>query len=90
MGRRCPQLGAPLTSGLICCLTAPGLNTWEEVRSVQDHKAPGCRDRKGGEWELPGGSKKAGKEEEGQAIGRSGEAIRMGNWIWAHYNSVCD
>ena len=57
MGQSHLQPGAPLTSGLNCCLTTTGTNTWEEVRRGWSEKGaegnePGGRqeDRKGRGW----------------------------------------
>lgn len=82
-----PARSAP-TSGLICYITTPGINSWEEARSGREHKAAGCRDRKGG-GELPEGSRKW--QGRGWADHRlMGKVIQIsGNWIWHLYNSVC-
>lgn len=56
---------------------------------MREHKAAGCRDRKGGGGEPLAGSRKwPGR---GRADHRlMGKVIQIaGNWIWHMYNSVC-
>ena len=48
MGQRHLQAGVPLISGLNCCLTTTGTNTWEEVRMGWSEK--------GAEGNEPGGT----------------------------------
>lgn len=56
---------------------------------MREHKAAGCRDRKGGGGEPPAGSRKW--QGRGRADHRlMGKVIQIaGNWIWHMYNSVC-
>ena len=59
MGQRHLQAGVPLISGLNCCLTTTGTNTWEEVRMGWSEK--------GAEGNEPGGT--AGGQERKRRLG---------------------
>lgn len=82
IGRICPQLGAPLTSGLICYVITTGINIWEEVRSVQDHKAAGFGDRKGGRrgtaWGAAGNRQARGGAGHGLIVGSHSDPRKTG------------